>query len=50
VLPSLPIILLIPCLMRSSVGYYPALAVGCAVTIAPYFSMTWLGPRFGLRL
>jgi uncharacterized membrane protein (GlpM family) len=50
VLPSLPMFLLIPWLMRSGVGFYLALAVGCAVTIALYLGMTWLGSRFGLRL
>ena len=50
VLPSLPMFLLIPWMMRSGVGFYVALVIGCAVTIALYLGMTWLGPRFGLRL
>jgi hypothetical protein len=50
VLPSLPMFLLIPWMMRNGVGFYLALAIGCTVTIALYFGMTWLGPRFGLRL
>ena len=50
VLPSLPMFLLIPWMMRSGVGYYVALTVGCALTVALYLAMTWLGPRFGLRL
>lgn len=50
VLPSLPMFLLIPWLMRSGVSFYVALAIGCALTIALYLGMTWLGPRAGLRL
>ncbi len=50
VLPSLPMFLLIPWLMRSGVSFYVALAIGCALTIALYLGMTWLGPRVGLRL
>jgi hypothetical protein len=50
VLPSLPMFLLIPWMLRSGWSFYVALAVGCAVTIALYLGMTWLGPRVGLRL
>jgi hypothetical protein len=32
------------------VGFYLALAIGCALTIALYLGMTVLGPRFGVRL
>ena len=50
VLPSLPMFLLIPWLLRSGVGFWVALALGCALTIALYLGMTWLGPRVGFRL
>lgn len=50
VLPSLPMFLVMPALMRSGWSFYAALAVGCALTIALYLGMTWLGPRIGLRL
>ncbi len=50
VLPSLPMFLLIPALLRRSVGFWPALGVGCAVTIGLYFAVATIGPRFGLRL
>ena len=50
VLPSLPMFLLIPVLLRHGAGFWPALAAGCAVTIALYAAMTWIGPRFGLPL
>jgi hypothetical protein len=50
VLPSLPMFLVIPALMRKGIGFYPALISGCALTIALYLAMTLIGPRFGLRL
>jgi len=50
VLPSLPMFLLIPALLRHGNGFWPSLAAGCALTIALYALMTWLGPRFGLPL
>ena len=50
VLPSLPMFLLIPALLRAGVNFWLALLAGCALTIALYLAMTWLGPRFGLRL
>ena len=50
VLPSLPMFLLIPALLRHGVGFWPALAASCALTIALYVAMTWLGPRVGLPL
>ncbi|MBO9601979.1 MAG: DUF3147 family protein [Novosphingobium sp.] len=42
VLPSLPMFLLIPALLRRGVNFWPALAAGCALTIALYLAMTWL--------
>ena len=50
VLPSLPMFLLIPVMLRNGIGFWPSLAVGCALTILLYLGMTWIGPRFGLRL
>jgi hypothetical protein len=50
VLPSLPMFLLIPVLLRRDVPFWTALLLGCALTTALYFAMTWLAPRLGLRL
>lgn len=50
VLPSLPMFLLIPALLRSGWSFWGALVVGCGLTILLYALMTWIGPRFGLRL
>ncbi|MEG3123976.1 DUF3147 family protein [Sphingomonas sp. GB1N7] len=50
VLPSLPMFLLIPALLRHGVGFWIALVAGCCLTIVLYAVMTWLAPRFGLQL
>jgi len=50
VLPSLPMFLFIPWMLRSGINFWIALAVGCAVTLGLYLGMMAIGPRFGLRL
>ena len=50
VLPSLPMFLIIPELLRRGVPFWPALAAGCALTIGLYLALAWAGPRFGLKL
>ena len=50
VLPSLPMFLLIPAMLRQGFGFWVSLAAGCALTVALYSLMVWAGPRFGLRL
>ena len=50
VLPSLPMFLLIPWMLRNGASFWTSLVIGCALTIALYLTMTWIGPRFGLRL
>lgn len=50
VLPSLPMFLLIPILLRQGVSFWLSLLAGCVLTIALYLGMLWIGPRFGLKL
>lgn len=50
VLPSLPMFLLIPFMLRHGSGFWLALAAGCALTVVLYLGMAHFGPRFGLRL
>lgn len=50
VLPSLPMFLLIPALLRRGLGFWSALAAGCLLTVVLYLAMTWAAPRLGLRL
>ena len=50
VLPSLPMFLLIPALLRQGMSFWLALVIGCLLTILLYLAMVWLAPRIGLRL
>jgi hypothetical protein len=50
VLPSLPMFLLIPLMLRSGWGFWPSLVAGCLLTMALYAAMIALGPKLGLRL
>ncbi|QXQ06486.1 DUF3147 family protein [Sphingosinicellaceae bacterium] len=50
VLPSLPMFLVIPALLRAGVPFWAALIAGCVLTIVLYSLMVWAGPRLGLRL
>jgi hypothetical protein len=50
VLPSLPMFLLIPMLLRHGVTFWLALASGCAVTILLYLVTINIAARFGVRL
>ncbi|MEQ8266293.1 MAG: DUF3147 family protein [Parvibaculum sp.] len=50
VLPSLPMFLIFPAMLRNGIGFWPALAAGCAVTILLYLVTVWLAARFGIAL
>lgn len=50
VLPSLPMFLLIPLLLKRGIGFWPSLVAGCILTMALYSAMVWAGPRVGLKL
>ena len=50
VIPSLPMFLLIPAMLRQGYSFWAALAAGCALTLGLYLGMIWIGPKLGLRL
>jgi len=50
VLPSLPLFLLIPVLLRHGIGFWPALAAGCCLTVLLYIAMVLALRRFGIAL
>ena len=50
VLPSLPMFLAIPIMLRSGWNFWIALTAGCALTVALYLLMMSIGPRLGLRV
>lgn len=49
-LPSMPLFLVLPAMLRSGVQFWVALLIACALTIALYWGMTLIGPRLGIRL
>jgi hypothetical protein len=50
VLPSLPMFLAIPAMLRASVPFWLALSLGCVLTVALYLIMAQFGPRLGIKL
>lgn len=50
VLPTLPMFLLVPLLLRAGVGFWPSLAAGCALTVALYLITVWALAKFGIAL
>lgn len=50
VIPSLPMFLLIPAMLRQGYSFWTALVAGCALTVALYLCVAWLAPRLGFRL
>ena len=49
-LPSIPLFLVLPALLRAGLHFWLALLLSCALTVLLYLSMIWLGPRLGIRL
>ena len=50
VLPTLPMFLLMPLLLRHGAGFWPALAAGCALTVALYLVTVLVLAKFGVAL
>ena len=50
VLPSLPMFLLIPALLRAGASFWLSLLLGCLLTFVLYSLMVAVGNRFGLGL
>jgi hypothetical protein len=48
-LPSMPMFLVFPALLRAGLGFWLALGLACALTVALYGAMTLAAPRLGLR-
>ena len=50
VLPTLPLFLVLPALLRSDIEFWNALAFSCAMTVALYLGTVWLLPKVGTNL
>jgi hypothetical protein len=49
-IPSVPLFIALPWLIRSGVGFWAAMAIVVAGTLALYAIMFWAAPRVGLKL
>ena len=50
VLPSLPMFLVLPAMLRAGAGFWPSLAACCGLTVILYFVTAWALARFGINL
>ena len=50
VIPSLPLFLLLPGLLRSGINFWLGLAISCAVTALAYAAMVWSLGKLGIRV
>jgi hypothetical protein len=50
ILPSIPLFLIVPNMIRAGFSFWIALAVACVATMALYWLMTLAAPRLGISL
>jgi hypothetical protein len=50
VLPSLPMFLALPILLRSNVGFWSSLVLCCLLTVVLYLITVWALSKFGLHI
>jgi hypothetical protein len=50
VIPSLPMFVVIPLLLRAGFGFWMSLLIGCALTMVLYTITVWIAARFGFNL
>lgn len=50
VLPTLPMFLVLPALLRNEWSFWGALGISCLLTVLLYLATMWLLPRLGITL
>ena len=50
IFPSIPMFLALPAMLRSGVGFWTALSISCALTLALYLATMWVLPRIGINV
>jgi hypothetical protein len=50
VLPSLPMFLLMPAMLRNEIGFWTSLIASCAVIVVLYLATAWVLSKFGITL
>ncbi len=48
VIPSLPMFLIMPWMLRHDFAFWPSLATGCIITVALYLLLDWFAPKIGI--
>ena len=49
-LPSIPLFLALPAVIRANFGFWPSMAICVAGTLALYAAWFWAAPRLGIKL
>ena len=50
IVPSVPLFIVLPLLIRSGVGFWPSMAIVVVGTLGLYALMFWAAPRLGVKL
>jgi hypothetical protein len=50
VLPTLPMFLVLPAMLRNGIAFWTALVASCALTVALYLMAVWLLPKLGISM
>ncbi|WP_324807455.1 DUF3147 family protein [Sphingomonas sp. LY29] len=50
ILPSLPMFIIIPLMLRAGVGFTLTMLVAAAITVLLYASFAWIAPRLGVSI
>ncbi len=50
VLPSLPMFLVLPMMLRHDIGFWLALALSCVLTMLLYLGTVWVLPKIGIDI
>ena len=48
IIPSLPLVVAVPVMLRNGLGFWPAMGIAVAATLALYAATFWALPRFGI--
>ena len=50
VLPSLPMFLVLPAMLRAGAGFWPSMGASCVLTMVLYLLTAWTLAKFGISL
>lgn len=50
ILPSLPLFLVIPAMIKAGFGFWPTMGCAIALTLVLYAAMFWAAPRLGIAI